>query len=1054
MARTLTDIADRVTNQIRILNPFPTVASINQDAEIGYAEPRTGHMQFIAVEQDMNGNSTIESARRIQVRQTEPGVHGTEEEQTNHSEVTFINLTDENVDKPVPGYLQDLYKKATVDRSAYEKEEIRKLLIKYQDAFSKHDNDLGLTNITEHSIDTGDATPIKQPPRRVPIAYAEAERVAIQELEAKGVIRKSSSPWASPIVLVKKPDGKMRPCVDYRRLNAVIKNVPAFPLPRIGDCLDAVAGAKYFSTFDLTSGYFQIPMKESDIPKTAFCTKYGQYEFLSMPFGLNSSAATFQRTMELILQGLQWTTAIIYIDDIVVFAKTFDEHVERVSEILERIVKANLKLKPVKTELLQKSVIFLGHTVSEDGISPHPGNIIKITQWERPRTVRQVKHLLGMGSYYRRFVKGYATIAKPLTELTRKGKKFVWTEKCEAAFQDLKQALVGTDIMGHPNDQGEFILDVDGSVTGIGAVLHQVQEGQERVIAYGSRALNRAESNYCITQIELLAVRYFIEHFRQYLLGRKFLVRSDHQALVWLFRLKEPRGRIARWIEVLSAYDFTIEYRPGKKMGNADALSRCENPRDCECPEQNTLEQLKCGPCTKCRKREEDMMLSKSWARPTNLQHAKTLEDGCIVDQPGTTNDGNREGVRAIQNSDHQVPDEVKDNSRDETTRSNKLDIQGCHQDKLTAANQNEMSLMAKSQAEDEHIGPIYRALEQVQKPSKSEMVTQSPETRHYWVIWETLSLIKGVMHKTFTKLDGTGTYLQCVVPTRYQKEILHQVHNSLLSGHLGRKRTRQKLLKNYYWYNVKADVNNYIVKCDVCESDKPPLRTPRAPLGSLQVGAPMDCLATDILGPLPKTPRGNRYILVVADHFSKWVEIFPIEDQTAETCARVILNEVIARFGTPLSIHSDQGRNYESQVFKELCRMLEVKKTRCSPKNPRGNGVVERFNKTLVRMIKAYLCGEQQDWDLNLGCLASAYRSSQHEATSLTPNLLMLGRETRLPAELVFGSTTQDQQRVSSYGEYVEDLKERMQKAHAVARKHLHVAATRHKELYDTRGR
>ncbi len=315
-------------------------------------------------------------------------------------------------------------------------------------------------------------------------------------------------------------------------------------------------------------------------------------------------------------------------------------------------------------------------------------------------------------------------------------------------------------------------------------------------------------------------------------------------------------------------------------------------------------------------------------------------------------------------------------------------------------------------------------------------MTVNSPETRHYWILWESLALIDGVMHKTFTKLDGTGSYQQCIVPKRARKAILHQVHNSLLSGHLGQKRTRQRLLQKYYWYNVKMDVNNYVASCDTCEAIKPPSRKPKAPLGSLQAGAPLDCLATDIVGPLPETPRGNRYILVVTDHFTKWVEVFPIESQTADICARVILNEVVARLGTPLNILSDQGRNFESQIFKELCRMLEVRKLRTSPKNPKGNGVVERFNKTLVRMVKAYLCGEQDEWDLNLGCLASAYRSSQHEATGMTPNQLMLGRETRLPVELAFGSVTQDQQQVSSYGQYVENLRDHVQRAHSVATK------------------
>ncbi|MCG8044298.1 MAG: ribonuclease H family protein, partial [Candidatus Thiodiazotropha endolucinida] len=287
----------------------------------------------------------------------------------------------------------------------------------------------------------------------------------------------------------------------------------------------------------------------------------------------------------------------------------FEEHMNRVEEVLERIKAAGLKLKPGKCTLLQKEVLFLGHIVSGDGVKPNPINISKILSWPKPKTAKQVKQLVAMGSYYRRYVKDFASMVRPMVELTKKGKKFIWGNTCDRAFEQMKKALVSADVMGYPlNEGGEFILDVDASDVGIGGILHQVQQGRERVIAYASRALNKAEKNYCITEKELLAVRYFIEYFRQYLLGRKFRVRSDHQALVWLFRLKEPRGKIARWLEILSYYDFSIEYRPGKKQGHCDALSRCDNPRDCECPEEDTSEPLKCGPCKKCTKRAQDMM--------------------------------------------------------------------------------------------------------------------------------------------------------------------------------------------------------------------------------------------------------------------------------------------------------------------------------------------------------------------------------------------------------------------------------------------------------------
>ena len=243
-----------------------------------------------------------------------------------------------------------------------------------------------------------------------------------------------------------------------------------------------------------------------------------------------------------------------------------------------------------------------------------------------------------------------------------------------------------------------------------------------------------------------------------------------------------------------------------------------------------------------------------------------------------------------------------------------------------------------------------------------------------------------------------------------------------------------------------------WLLKCDICASTKSPYRAPRAPMGRMQVGEPLDRLSVDFLGPLPVTPRNNRYILLATDHFSKWVEIMAVPDQTAKTCANKLPNEVVARYGCPLTILSDQGGAFESAVFHELCRLLEIKKTRTSPRNPRCNGLAERFNRSLLRMIKAYLQGEQTDWDLNLGCLASAYRASPSESTHLTPNLLFLGREVRLPAELMYGGQSTASNEYHSYGEYVEHLKVRMQHAHEVARKHLHTSAKRQAAIYDSK--
>ena len=337
-------------------------------------------------------------------------------------------------------------------------------------------------------------------------------------------------------------------------------------------------------------------------------------------------------------------------------------------------------------------------------------------------------------------------------------------------------------------------------------------------------------------------------------------------------------------------------------------------------------------------------------------------------------------------------------------------------------------------------------------RPSSAQVEIESPATRHYWNLWDSLLMEDGYLYRKFYTKDGTSEYLQLLVPKQIMKDILYHTHDNRMSGHLGCKKTLKKTKQKYYWFEMKQDVQIYVQQCDICAAAKESNKRPKASLGSMLVGAPMDRLATDILGPLPLTPRGNRYILVVGDYFTKWVEIIAVPDQTAETCAQKIVDDVISRLGNPLLLHSDQGRNFESGLFKELCNLLEITKTRTTARNPKCNGFIERMNRSLIRMIRAYLRGEQTDWDRHLNCLAAAYRATPNESTGFSPNLLMLGREVRLSSEIMYGSHNVRGEPLTSYGDYVDGLKAKMQKAHEVCRKHLALTAARRKDRYDAK--
>ena len=359
------------------------------------------------------------------------------------------------------------------------------------------------------------------------------------------------------------------------------------------------------------------------------------------------------------------------------------------------------------------------------------------------------------------------------------------------------------------------------------------------------------------------------------------------------------------------------------------------------------------------------------------------------------------------------------------------------------------MTELGQMQSNDPFIGFIYTAKVALQKPSSEDMIDKSPETRHYWIIWDQLQVIDRVLYRRFSTTNQMASNLQLLVPRELRQEVMQLSHDSITSGHLGVKRTKAQLSTRFYWYNMKADIRMHIHCCLECQADKTPNKTPKAPMGHVTAGAPWDILAIDCTGPFPVTKRGNRYIMVVTDHFSKYAEAIPVPDQTAEECATRLLNDVIAHWGTPLSVHTDQGGAFESKLFKELCSLMQIRKTRTSARNPRANGQAERFNRTLLQMVRAYLSGEQDEWDMNLGCLAGAYRSTPHEATKFSPNMLVLGREIRMPADVIYGQPKEEP--LDKYS-FVQDLQEKMLKAHDVARRHMKASAKRSKEVYDAK--
>ena len=447
------------------------------------------------------------------------------------------------------------------------------LLAEYADIFATTSLDLGHTSIIEHKIDTGNASPIKQQPYRASHSQKVSIEHHINDMLDQGIIEVSSSPWSSPVVLVKKKDGSTRFCIDYRKLNATTRK-DSYPLPRIDDALDSLAGSKYFSTLDLQSGYHQVAMHPESKEKTAFISHAGLYQFNVLSFGLTNAPPQFQRLMSRVLHGLEWKVCLVYIDDVIIFSSSFAEHLSRLQLVFDRFRAANLKLKPSKCYFARDSVNYLGFVVSSKGIAPDTYKLDAVRSFPTPKTVKEVRSFLGLCNYYRRFVKDFANIASPLNHLTRKNVRFSWSSDCEIAFAELKSRLCSPPILAYPNFDLPFHLYTDASQYALGFILGQVVDGKEVVLAYGGRELSDAEKKYSTTEREALAVVDGIKRYQPYLTGQSFFVHTDHGSLSWLMKVKDPTGRLARWALQLQQYDFQIIHRSGSSNGNADALSR------------------------------------------------------------------------------------------------------------------------------------------------------------------------------------------------------------------------------------------------------------------------------------------------------------------------------------------------------------------------------------------------------------------------------------------------------------------------------------------------
>jgi len=819
------------------------------------------------------------------------------------------------------------------------RKDFESLLFKYERILSVDEFDLGYTNLLTHKINTGTHKPVREALRRHPQAYLQFIDDEVEKMLQAKVIEPARSEWASNVCLAKKKDGGLRFAIDFRKVNS-LSTPDSYPLPRIDNCLDTLSDACWFSTIDLRSGFWQVAQDQADADKTTFITRKGSFRFRVLPFGLQGSPSLFQRVMDLVLTGLNWQSCLVYIDDIIVFSRSQEQQLTRLAAVFDRLAENNLKIKPSKICLFQRELIFLGYKISEHGIAADPEKTRTVLEMAVPKNIKELRSYLGCFGYYRKFISQFSQVAEPLYALLRKGAKFCWMKRQQNAFDILKQRLASAPVLALPIDDAPTIIDCDASDTGLGAVLSQVIDGEEKPLAYASRTYSKQELNYCITRRELLGMIFGLKQFRQYCLGRKIVVRTDHAPLITIQSTPNPSAQMCRWLDFIAEYEMQIQHRPGLRHGNADGCSRAN------------------AACKQCKLSAEDYK---------ELDH-KADNHRQSVELDAT--------VKATTDSEYRV---------------------------AVVKSVNDQLDMDKAQEQDVDIGPIFAAmLNSTEPPDWDTFSRYGEDTKNLLAQWPMLEMKDRIIYRKW--LDSRtqqSKWLQCLIPVSKRHEVLHLAHTGMSGGHYGIKKTALQVQRRAYWKTWRQDSARFVKRCSQCATYRRGLPPRLGYLQDMQVGSPMERAGIDLTGPWPKS--GNKiYILTFIDHFTKWADAVPIANKEAETVARALVTQIFSKIGVVLQLLSDCGREFDNALMAALCNLLGIHKLRTTPYKPSTNASVERLHRSMNAMIAKCVDDNQRNWTEVVPYVMSAYRSAVHESTGYSPNFLFYGRELYAPIDLL----------------------------------------------------